>query len=136
MQQTATPLSYAQTIGVRAVEETADLVAADLEFRTDLQQGTGVFHAGAIMALAHTAAARCAALNAPAGDSMEGPRLVQLTSNLYRNAGAGSTIRAEARPVQRGRTLIVIETTVSDHAARQLGVITTTYLVVPPAPAG
>src|SRR5688572_14875918 len=102
VQPTPVNPSYAQTIGVRSVEATADLVVDELDFRTDLQQGTGVFHAGAIMALAHTTSAQCAALNAPAGGAEAAPRLVQLTSSLYRNAGAGSTIRAEARPVQRG----------------------------------
>jgi len=45
------------------------------------------------------------------------------------NAGAG-TITAEARPLHRGRTMIVMETHVRDAAGRELAAVTTTHLVL------
>ncbi len=56
------------------------------------------------------------------------PLAVQLSANLLRNTSEG-TITAEARPLHRGRTLIVVETEVRDATGRRLVVVTTTHLV-------
>lgn len=120
------------TLGIRVVEVSAERTVAELDFRSEIQQLTGVFHAGAILALADSTATHASMRvvdpdgNVPAERF---PLTVQLSANLLRNTGEG-TITAEARPIHRGRTMIVVETIVRDAAGRQLAVITTTHLVL------
>jgi uncharacterized protein (TIGR00369 family) len=120
------------TLGIRRVEVTVERAVAELDFRPELQQLTGVFHAGAILALADSAATLlCMRLVGPDGNVSAGrfPLAVQLSASLLRNVGEG-TITAEARPVHRGRTMIVVGTTVRDAAGRTLATLTSTHLVL------
>lgn len=82
--------------------------------------------------MADTAATRCAIWSvSPTGEVESGqfPLTVQASANLLRNTDKG-TVRAEARPLHRGRTMIVIETQVRDDQDRLLAVFTTTHLVI------
>lgn len=118
-------------LGIRLVEASPERAVAELDFRPELQQLTGVFHTGAILALADTTATY-ASMRAvdPSGKipAERFPLAVQVSANLLRNVGDG-TITAEARPVHRGKTMIVVQTTVRDAAGRSLAEVTTTHLV-------
>ena len=120
------------TLGIRVIEASAERTVAELDFRPEVQQPTGLFHAGAILALADTTATRGSMhIVDPSGDvpAERFPLAVQLSANLIRNVGEG-TITAEARPIHRGRTMIVMETRVRDAAGRELAAVTTTHLVL------
>ena len=121
-----------RTLGIRVVEATAERAVAELDFRPEVQQLTGLFHAGAILTLADTTATRCSMYVVdPSGEPPPGrfPLAVQLSANLIRNTGEG-TITAEARPIHRGRSMIVMETVLRDTVGRRLAVVTTTHLVL------
>ena len=95
---------------------------------------TGIFHAGAIIALADeacTALAAAHAMGEGGWDPAKFPLTVQLSANLIRNTNRG-TIRAEATPLHRGRTTAVVRTEVRDQDAKLLAVVTAT-LVLPSA---
>ncbi|MGD9893366.1 MAG: PaaI family thioesterase [Dehalococcoidia bacterium] len=119
------------TLGIRLIEASTERAVAELDFRPELQQLTGLFHAGAILALADTAATYASMRvidpdgNVPAERF---PLAVQVSANLLRNVREG-TITAEARPLHRGRTMIVVETAVRDGDGRSLAVVTSTHLV-------
>jgi 1,4-dihydroxy-2-naphthoyl-CoA hydrolase len=120
------------TLGVRRVEMTAERAVVELDFRPEVQQLTGLFHAGAILALADSAATLVSMhVVDPEGNPPAGrfPLAVQLSANLLRNTGEG-TIRAVATPAHRGRSMIVVNTEVSDAAGRLLAQVTTTHLVL------
>ena len=61
------------------------------------------------------------------------PLAIQLSANLVRNTGEGK-VTAEARLTHRGRTTMVVGTTVRDARGRTLVVCTTTHVVLPAAP--
>ncbi len=117
--------------GTRFVAISAEHAVLALDFRPELTQPTGLFHAGAIIGLADEACTCVAAARAmPDGtwDPARFPLTVQLSANLIRNTNRG-TITAEATPIHTGRTTMVIQSTVKDDAGRLLAVVTATLLV-------
>jgi uncharacterized protein (TIGR00369 family) len=118
--------------GTRFLEVSGERAVAELAFRPDLAQLTGVFHAGVILSLADEAATACG-IHAirPDGtwDPGRFPLTIQLSANLMRNTNTGKLI-AEAVPLHKGRTSMVIQATVRDEAGRVMAVVTTTHLVL------
>jgi 1,4-dihydroxy-2-naphthoyl-CoA hydrolase len=118
--------------GTRFVEVSAERAIAELPFRPDLAQLTGLFHGGVILSLADETATACAlAIVMPRGDwdPAKFPLTIQLSANLIRNTNTGKLI-AEAVPVHRGRTSMVLQTTVRDAQGRMMAVVTATLLVL------
>jgi 1,4-dihydroxy-2-naphthoyl-CoA hydrolase len=120
-----------ETVGMRFIAVTDDHVAAELDFRPEVQQPTGVFHAGALLTLADTTAtAACVHAISPTGvvDPARFPLTIQMNANLIRNVNQGK-VTAEARLVHRGRTTLVAQTEVRDQHGRLLVLLSTTHLV-------
>jgi 1,4-dihydroxy-2-naphthoyl-CoA hydrolase len=118
--------------GTRFLEVGADRAVAELSFRPDLSQLTGLFHGGVILSLADETATACAlAAVIPDGewDPAKFPLTIQLNANLIRNTNAGKLI-AEAIPLHRGRTSMVLQTTVRDDQGRVIAIVTATLLVL------
>jgi 1,4-dihydroxy-2-naphthoyl-CoA hydrolase len=118
--------------GTRFVEVSAERAVAELSFRPDLAQLTGVFHGGVILSLADETATACSvAAVMPDGtwDPAKFPLTIQLSANLIRNTNSGKLI-AEAVPVHRGRTSMVMQTTVRDEQGRVMATVTATLLVL------
>jgi 1,4-dihydroxy-2-naphthoyl-CoA hydrolase len=118
--------------GTRFLEVSTERAVAELAFRPDLAQLTGLFHAGVILSLADETASACSLVNImPDGtwDPAKFPLTIQLSANLIRNTNTGKLI-AEAVPLHRGRTSMVMQTTVRDEQGRVMAVITATLLVL------
>ncbi|HET7876569.1 MAG TPA: PaaI family thioesterase [Methylomirabilota bacterium] len=117
--------------GTRFVEVSPERAALTLAFKPELTQMTGLFHAGAIIALADeacTALASAHAMSDGQWDPARFPLTVQLSANLIRNIDRG-TITAEATPVHKGRTTVVVQSTVKDETGRLLATVTATQIV-------
>lgn len=122
-------------LGIRLVELGDGRAVEEMDCRPDLCQPTGVLHAGAILALADSAATAAAmTVVNPEGDFdlARFPLAVQISANLVGNTNRGR-VSAEAVASHRGRTTIVVETKVSDEAGK-LRAITLTTLLVPQRP--
>jgi len=118
--------------GTHFLEVSAERAVAELAFRPDLAQLTGLFHGGVILSLADETATACSVANVmPDGawDPAKFPLTIQLSANLIRNTNTGKLI-AEAVPLHRGRTSMVMQTTVRDEQGRVMAVITATLLVL------
>ena len=125
-------VNLGNVLGVRLIEATPEHAVCELDFRAEVQQLTGLFHTGAILTLADSTATWCSMRQVDPDGHVPPERFplaVQLSANLLRNTGEG-TITAEARPIHRGRTMIVMETEVRDAAGRRLAVVTSTHLVL------
>lgn len=109
---------------------------AELDFAPELTQLTGLFHAGAIMALADETATAAAMweLN-PSGqlDPARFPLTIQFSANLVGNRRSGKLV-ATAEIVHRGRTTLVAEVKVCAEDGRLLATAVATQLV--PSPRG
>ncbi len=118
-------------MGIRLLEIDGEKAVAEMSFNERLQQLTGLFHAGVLVALADTTATFLCIFHNNNGvmDMFEEsfPFTVQLSTNFLRNVGKGK-IRAEAKPVHRGKKMLVIETRISDETGRLLVVVNTTHL--------
>src|SRR4029450_7311440 len=118
--------------GTHFLEVSAERAVAELAFRPDLAQLTGLFHGGVILSLAdETATAGSVASVMPDGAwaPAKFPLTIQLSANLIRNTNTGKLI-AEAVPLHRGRTSMVMPTTVRDAQGPVLALITATLLVL------
>jgi len=117
--------------GTRFVEVSAERAVLELDFKPELTQMTGLFHAGAIISLADEACTALASAHAMADggwDPGKFPLTVQLSANLIRNVNHG-TLTAEALPVHKGRTTVVVQSTVKDDQGRLLATVTATQIV-------
>lgn len=124
--------TFIDLLGIRLLEVSDEGAVAEMTFVPRLQQLTGVFHAGALIALADTTATfACMYWTQSASQRTDNafPFTMQLSTNLIRNTNTG-TVRATAVPVHRGRTTMVVETRLHDAAGRLLIVVTTTHLFV------
>jgi 1,4-dihydroxy-2-naphthoyl-CoA hydrolase len=118
--------------GTRFLEVSAERTVAELAFRPDLAQLTGLFHGGVILSLADETATACSVASVmPDGawDPAKFPLTIQLSANLIRNTNTGKLI-AEAVPLHRGRTSMVMQTTVRDEQGRVMALITATLLIL------
>jgi len=124
--------TFIELIGLKIIEVTSERAVAEMPFTPQLQQLTGVLHAGALLTLADTTATLACMYWSSGildGSADQFPFTIQLSTNFLRNTDHG-TVRAEATPVHRGRTTMVVETRLSDAAGRLLIVVTTTHLFV------
>jgi uncharacterized protein (TIGR00369 family) len=106
------------------------------DFKPSLTQLTGLFHAGAIIALAdETATAAAMWETHPTGEFRPGlfPLTLQMSANVIRNTNRG-TLVAEAEMVHRGRTTLIADVRVSDDRRRLVAKFVAT-LLAPVSPA-
>jgi 1,4-dihydroxy-2-naphthoyl-CoA hydrolase len=118
--------------GTRFIAVSRERAVAELAFRPDLGQLTGVFHGGVILSLADETATACsvaATMSDGVWDPARFPLTIQLSANLIRNTNAGKLI-AEAVPLHQGRTSMVVQTTVRDEEGRTIAIVTATLLVL------
>ncbi len=118
-------------MGMRPTEEDAEHVIMEMPISGNVRQGTGVFAAGALMQLADVGAT---ALIGHASESTPEspapfPLSVQISMNLMRNTDRGKAV-SESRFAHRGRTMMVVESRVTDEDGRLLCTVTSTHLVV------
>ena len=119
-------------LGIRILEAGDGRALAEMEFRADLRQPTGLLHGGALLSLADTTAT-FAALTVvdPEGgefDFSRFPLAIQLSANFMANVDKGK-ITCEAEAVHRGRSTIVVEAKVRSESGRLLAPVTVTLLV-------
>jgi uncharacterized protein (TIGR00369 family) len=127
--------NFARTIGLRIIEATPQHAVLELDFSPAVQQVTGIFHGGALLTMADSAATWAAikALN-PNGpvDGEPFPLTVQMSTNFLRNTDEG-TARAEAKVVHKGKRMLVVETVITDNKGRQMAMVRSTHLLSSPS---
>lgn len=119
-------MPYATTLGVTLATATADKVVGQLAWAPERCTAGGVMHGGALMGLADAVGAICAFLGLPAGANTT---TTSSTTHLFRAVREGR-VTATARPLHRGRTLIVVQTELTDDQARPVAQVTQTQAVL------
>lgn len=137
-----TPETFAQQInewargsmianhGTRFLSAGEGRARAQLAFKPELTQLTGLFHAGAIIALADETATAAAMWETNPTSELRPelfPLTLQLSVNLIRNTDQG-TLTAEAEIVHRGRTTLVVDVRVLDDRGKLIAKVTATLL--------
>jgi 1,4-dihydroxy-2-naphthoyl-CoA hydrolase len=122
-------MPFAAEVGVRLDAAGPERAVGHLEWAAQRCTAGGVLHGGALMSLADSVGAICAYLNLPAG---AGTATTNSTTTLLR-AVRGGTVTATARPLHRGRTLIVVQTDLTDGDGHLVAQTTQSQAVLPGA---
>jgi len=120
-------MPFAATLGAEVVASSPGEVRGRLAWTEERCTGGGMLHGGAIMALADTCGASCAYLNLPEGAL--GTATVESKTNFFHPVRRG-WVQACARPLHVGRTLIVVETDVTDERSQRVARVTQTQVVL------
>lgn len=121
-------MPYAAALGIELHEATPALTTGSLAWAPQRCTSGGILHGGAIMSLADTVGAVCAFLNLPEG---AGTATIDSATRLFRPLRAG-TLHAAARPAHAGRTLIVINTDLTDDQHRLIAQTSQAQAVISP----
>ncbi len=126
---TATPLPFAQLLGVRFLSAAPEKVEAEMTVREDLCTNPAVLHGGAVMAFADTLGASATILNLREG---EGTTTIESKTNFLAPAPVGSRVLGECTPIHRGKRTMVWQTRVTSDKGRLLAIVTQTQMVLEP----
>lgn len=121
-------LPFAKLIGIEFEAAEPDRVAAKMIVRDDLCTGGGTIHGGAVMSLADTVGAMATMINLPEG--AKGTTTIESKTNFVSPAPAGTTVKATAIPIHRGRRTQVWQTRIETEDGRLVGIVTQTQLVL------
>lgn len=120
-------MPFAVEIGVELRSASADEAVGVLAWAPERCTAGGLLHGGALMTLADSVGAVCAFLNLPQG---AGTATTSSSTNLFRAVRSG-TVTATARPLHRGRSLIVVQTDLIDDDGRRVAQVTQSQAVLP-----
>ena len=118
---------FSALLGIRLVSAAPDRVVMEMAVTPELANRNGVLHGGAIMGLADNAGGTATFLNIPEGRSTT---TIESKTNFLRPIRIGDTARAECRPLHRGRTVQVWESTVTRGDGAVCAIVTQTQLVL------
>ena len=107
-------MPFAAHLGITLAAASPDRVVATLPWAVDLCTSTGVMHGGVLMSLADTTGALVALLGLAEGQTTA---TIASTTQMFRPV-PGGTVRAEARPLHRGRTTVTVQTSLYDADER------------------
>jgi len=126
-------MPFAALIGAELLEVTPELVRGRMEFSPERCTAGGLMHGGALMALADGCGGVCAFFNLPEGAI--GTATIESKTNVLRGVREGA-VTASARPLHKGRTLIVIETELTREDGALVAKVTQTQAFHYPSASG
>jgi 1,4-dihydroxy-2-naphthoyl-CoA hydrolase len=118
---------FATALGLKVVTNRPEEVRARVEWTPERCTTAGVLHGGVIMSLADTTGAACAFQNLP--DGAAGTTTIESKTNFLRAVRDGYA-EAVSRPLHAGRTVVVVETDVTDAAGRPVAKVLQTQAVL------
>ena len=124
---TRAAMPFAGLLGIEVVEASPEQVRARLDWDESRCTAGGILHGGALMGLADSAGGLCAFLNLPDGAS--GTATIESKTNFFRPVREGH-VEASSRVLNRGRTMIVVETELRDADGRLAAKVTQTQAVL------
>jgi 1,4-dihydroxy-2-naphthoyl-CoA hydrolase len=120
-------MPFAKTLGIQLLEASPAEVRCMIEWSDELE-GAGVgLHGGAIMGLADACGGICAFLNLPQGAT--GTTTIESKTNFLRAVRSGR-VEAISRPLHVGRSVVVVETDVTDAEGRRVARVTQSQIVL------
>ncbi len=122
-------MPFAAGLGISVESASPDGVVAVLPWLPRLCTAGGIMHGGALMTLADSAGALVAFLGLADGESTA---TITSTTQLFRPV-LGGEVRATALPLNRGRTMVTVQTTLRDDASRLVGQTTQIQAIRPAA---
>src|SRR5215468_1982031 len=113
-------MPFAAALGVELDTAAAEEVRGHLAWAPERCTTAGIMHGGALMGLADTLGGLCAFLNLPPG---AGTATIS-SSTVFTRAVREGEVSAVSRPLHVGRTVITVQTDLSDQAGRRVAQVT------------
>jgi 1,4-dihydroxy-2-naphthoyl-CoA hydrolase len=123
-------MPYAAAAGIELDSAGAAEVTGRLPWAPERCTTLGVLHGGALMTLADSLGALCAFLNLPPG---AGTSTIESKTNFFRAVREGE-VHARSFPLHVGRTVIVVQTDLSDGRGKRIAQVVQTQAVLAAAP--
>jgi uncharacterized protein (TIGR00369 family) len=128
---------FGSHMGIETVEVRPDSVTMRMPWREELRRGGGIFHGGAIMALADQVAGclfNTDPRNAAAGST---GLTTDFNASFFRAAQRGEALVATGTVLRRGRKVTFMQIEVrGETSGRHVATCRTTYMTVPRANVG
>jgi 1,4-dihydroxy-2-naphthoyl-CoA hydrolase len=118
---------FAAALGVEVIASDPNEVRARVAWSPERCTTAGILHGGVIMSLADTTGATCAFQNLP--DGADGTTTIESKTNFLRAVRNGYA-EAASRPLHAGRTVVVVETDVTDADGRPVAKVLQTQAVL------
>jgi len=123
----ATPLPFADLLGIELVSATPDCIVGAMVVRKELCTEPAVAHGGALMAFADTLGAWGTIVNLEAGRSTT---TIESKTNFIAAAPLGMRLTGEASALHRGRRVMVWQTRITTADGKLVAQVTQTQLVI------
>jgi uncharacterized protein (TIGR00369 family) len=123
-------MPFAAGLGLVLDAAAPDEVRGRLAWTPELCTTGGLLHGGALMALADSLGGICAFLNLPPGARTA----TTSSATVFTGAVRDGEVTAVARPLHVGRTVIVVQTDLSDQTGRRVAQVTQTQAVLAGTP--
>ena len=120
-------MPWAADLQLELVSAEPDEVIGRLQWQERLCTAVGVLHGGVLMGFADSIGAICAFLNLPPDSTTT---TIESKSNFFRAVRKGH-VQASAHPLHKGRTTIVVQTSLRDATDRLVAQVTQTQAVLP-----
>jgi len=121
---------FADFLRMKITHLSTERVEAELFASKELDNGSGILHGGAIMALADNAGGTATIANLTAGTTTT---TIESKTNFFAAIPIGDTARAECTALHRGRTTMVWQTKITRGDGKLAAIVTQTQLVLRPA---
>jgi uncharacterized protein (TIGR00369 family) len=119
-------MPFAVRLGIELDAAAPEEVRGRLAWAPERCTAGGVLHGGALMALADSLGGVCAYLNLPAG-----AQTTTITSSTsFMRAVREGEVTAVARPLHAGRSVIVVQTDLTDGAGKRVAQVTQSQAVL------
>ena len=118
---------FARFLGIKLVSVTPDRVEAELAVREEFKNRGGVMHGGALMAYADSLGGTTAHANLKPGQRTA---TIESKTNFFAGIPIGDVARAEAVPLHRGRSTIVVQTRITRRDGKLAAIVTQTQMVL------
>ena len=121
-------MPFAVQLGIELDAVAPEEVRGRLAWAPERCTAGGVMHGGALMALADSLGGVCAYLNLPAGAQTT---TINSSTSFMRAVREGE-VTAVARPLHAGRTVIIVQTDLTDSAGKRVAQVTQSQAVLGP----
>ncbi len=118
---------FAKYMGIRITRAEPDLVCGEMDVTENKCTFPGILHGGAIMSFADNLGALGTVINLPEGGQTT---TIESKTNFLRGIPAGTTARAESRPVHKGRRTMVWRTDIFTADGKLAATVTQTQMVL------
>lgn len=123
------PAPFDAFVGLRVLESGPDRVVTELNVRPELFQPYGITHGGVYCAVVESTAS----IGADSWAQQRGGRIVGVSNHTdFLRSTSGGTLRAQARPVQRGRLQQLWQVHIHDDQDRHIARGTVRFVNLPP----